>query len=206
MQSTAKTFFILAQKSLRYLVLSVRKMELTCLCCLLSLSPFTSETSTLLQARQRDRDLILSYYPNLFCWNGQGRTTVLTSLWQRGLVPTLLQTPEHHKAEGHTTVDFIISAPDKIWCLIFSQGISLAWWILYRNWKPNWIGNFILPVSDSQTWRGKRGFHNQLSMSSWCAVDAKKTNAAFAKHMHMEILCRSREVTLSMYLSPIYCY
>lgn len=119
MQSTAKTFFILAQKSLRYLVLSVRKMELTCLCCLLSLSPFTSETSTLLQARQRDRDLILSYYPKLFCWNGQGRTTVLTSLWQRGLVPTLLQTPEHQKAEGRTTVDFIISAPDKIWCSIF---------------------------------------------------------------------------------------
>jgi len=34
-------------------------------------------------------------------------------------------------------------------------------------------------------------------MSSWCAVDAEKTNAVFAKHMHMEILSRSREVTFS---------
>jgi len=42
---------------------------------------------------------------------------------------------------------------------------------------------------------GERGFHNQLSMSSWYVVDAKKTTAVFAKHMHIEILSGRGEVT-----------
>lgn len=178
-------------------------------CLPFSLSSLTPKTSILLQAWHREREthhIIPAFL--LKCSTGQGRVTESTSPRRKDSVVIFLQTPEHDKTEmQEKRFHYLCCSHNLVFNLVTKHVFSFVMNIQAINWKSNWMGDFILPVSDSlRLGEGERGFHNQLSMSSWCAVDAEKTNAVFAKHMHMETQSRSREVTLSLHLAPVRCY
>lgn len=160
--------------------------------------PFLHLLLKLLSYFKFDSQRETSHYPNLSflfkCWTGRGRVTELTSPWWKDSVVIFLHTPEHDKTEmQEKRFHYFCSSQNLVFNLVTKHVFSFVMNIQAINWKPNWMGDFILPVSDSlRLGGGQRGFHNQLSMSSWCAVDGEKTNAVFAKHMHMETQSRSR--------------
>lgn len=202
-------FILLAQNHIWYLVLSPRKTGPTWLHCLSAFHfPFLHLFLKLLSYFRLDteRETSLSQPFLLKCSAGQGRVTESTSPWWKDSVVIFLQTPEHDKTEmQEKKFHCFCSSQNLVFNLVTKHVFSFVMNIQTINWKTNWI-DFILPVSDSlRLGGGERGFHNQLSMSSWCAVDAEKTNAVFAKHMHMETQSRSREVTL-LHLAPVHCY
>lgn len=68
-----------------------------------------------------------------------------------------LQTPEHHKAEmQERRFHYFCTSQNLVFKLVTKHVFSIVNIIQTINWKPNWIGDFILPVSDSQRLGGGR--------------------------------------------------